>query len=314
MAKYEESKGMFVKNTFIEVEDEEAAHGSHRRASSLPAGFRLQAQCPWDFWDDEPDEIAPSLAGKPADDVLSDTDLSTEAFAMSDGASSEAGQSQRGASAPSRTALKSSARAYRPGGEESGCQDQQVFQDHLSQEVSQAVSHLQSMLSACLNRLEVAAAADGSSFEMVLTPGSQAQNLEGLLSLAKRSLLQWAEKFSTATYVIGFGGKPFAATSDGMGFVATMGYLEDTETACWDSYKWGYCARGQCCRWSHPQKFMLLTVRIDTSLWHQQNWGNCCTQHMHGWESHYCAQPAYQENPYADRSCKWGDSNWALMQ
>eukprot|EP00440_Ansanella_granifera_P026408 gb/GFBE01028687.1/.p1 GENE.gb/GFBE01028687.1/~~gb/GFBE01028687.1/.p1 ORF type:complete len:302 (+),score=63.67 gb/GFBE01028687.1/:1-906(+) len=251
-----QSAAVYVKNTFIEVEEgnvEESASG--RRASSLPASLRLHRKEHVDL-----------------EDTTSDGGHSTEACteALSEGASSDVG-SPASASASSdsagpadegsnrgRVALKSSAKAWAPAAQEP--------EDCFAMEVAQAVAHMQGTLALSgIVTAQVAKGWQGWEIKVGLRSPVPAQQIEALMAMAKQSLLQWAEG-STMTYVMGYCGIPFAQLPGMPGFTVNLGALEDPSCACWDSYRWGFCKRGPVCRWQHPQRVVSCTVRLEMAV------------------------------------------------
>lgn len=160
------------------------------------------------------------------------------------------------------TRLKSSARAWQP---DWGQEAEEAPCDFTS-EVAQAVSCTQAALASTgLVSAEVARTCQGYEIKVTMLGGLQAApQVEGLLTLAKQSLLNWAETNSSFTYVLGYCGRPFQL---GVGcFVAQLGAMEDPDHACWDSYRWGCCKRGNLCRWQHPKQVIPVTVRVETGV------------------------------------------------
>merc|ERR1712232_198880 len=55
---------------------------------------------------------------------------------------------------------------------------------------------------------------------------------------------------STCTYILGYGSRPFIPQSHG--FLTTMCAMRDQSSACWDTYKYGFCHSRKTCPRSHP--------------------------------------------------------------
>jgi len=159
------------------------------------------------------------------------------------------------------TRLKSSAKAWQPNfgqAEEAPCD--------FKREVAHAVSCTQAALARTgLVSTEVARTCQGYEIKVTMLGRPEAAlQVEGLLTLAKQSLLNWAETASSSTYVLGYCGRPFQL---GVGcFVAQLGAMEDPDNACWDSYRWGCCKRGNLCRWQHPKRVIPISVRVEMGL------------------------------------------------
>lgn len=159
------------------------------------------------------------------------------------------------------TRLRSSAKAWQPNfgqAEEAPCD--------FKREVAHAVSCTQVALARTgLVSAEVARTCQGYEIKVNMLGGPEAApQVEGLLTLAKQSLLNWAETNSSFTYVLGYCGRPFQL---GVGcFVAQLGAMEDPDNACWDTYRWGCCKRGNLCRWQHPKQVISIAVRVEMCL------------------------------------------------
>jgi hypothetical protein len=274
-----ESSKLFVKNTFIEVDECNDLQGSLRRSASLPASLRAQ-----EFKQEvEPCKpLAPSRSkckqGTLSEDgTSSDAEPSTEAFgeSASDGSSSDAGGCSRddiGGTGCCRSRLKSSARAYKPQGTVlplalplvalAAVSTVAVDEaDTYSREVLQVVTYIKEILAAIESSLLVEAvhhALTGWHIKVTVPP-ELVHSSEALLTVAKQHLLLFAEG-SQVTYVLGFCGHPFLAQA--AGFTCTLVALEDTSTACWDFYKWGFCKRCTICRWQHPNRAVRLSVDL----------------------------------------------------
>eukprot|EP00930_Biecheleria_cincta_P074496 TRINITY_DN61706_c0_g1_i1.p1 TRINITY_DN61706_c0_g1~~TRINITY_DN61706_c0_g1_i1.p1 ORF type:complete len:292 (+),score=67.27 TRINITY_DN61706_c0_g1_i1:179-1054(+) len=245
----ENAKSVHVRNTFIEVEEEET-HSAAKRTSSLPASFRLTQDEPLcmkkglqlPFRPPRDGSSAGSTGdGSSQDEGLSDVDVSTEA------------PSELSSLQPVRTCLRSGARAWNP------CEEDAVLR-----EIREGAESMRQAIMATGLVMSSNIVLDKNGFE-ILAMSTQDQALEGVLTMAKHSLLQWAET-SSSIYVLGYCHRPFIPLPDGIGFVATMSVLEDTSCCCWDAYKWGYCKRGQQCRWQHPRRLVPLSLRIRSGM------------------------------------------------
>lgn len=252
------SQVLVVRNTFIEVEEAPVETSSRRRCNSLPPSLRFQS-----------DATACFKKSLQSEDGASDTEASTEAFSDS-GSDAGSGTSTAGGPGSSvlsqetttsgRSKLKSSARAYTPGeGQAHVCQF--VGRDNFMQEVATLVLHLQGILMAAGIAKSVEAVEDWQGWRVQLViPQEATEATEGLLTLAKQGMLQWAE-CSSLTYVLGYCAQPFVPQPNG-GFVATLGAMENSSCACWDFYRFGCCKRMQLCRWQHPQRATLFRLDV----------------------------------------------------
>lgn len=72
---------------------------------------------------------------------------------------------------------------------------------------------------------------------------------EAALFKAKQALLDSAEKTKNI-YSIGYLSTPFTTTPDG--FFALLGYMVCIQEACWDTFCYGYCRKGDACKLQHP--------------------------------------------------------------
>eukprot|EP00933_Yihiella_yeosuensis_P004941 TRINITY_DN109352_c0_g1_i1.p1 TRINITY_DN109352_c0_g1~~TRINITY_DN109352_c0_g1_i1.p1 ORF type:complete len:256 (-),score=59.77 TRINITY_DN109352_c0_g1_i1:114-881(-) len=248
MASSQPAQVLVVRKTFIEVEEEPVESSSRRRCSSLPPSQRFQ------------EATACFKKCLPSEDGASDTEASTEAFSDS---GSEAGSGSSTtvsqATASGRSKLKSSARAWQPGEGQVPCQ--LMVRDNFMQEVANLILHIQGILVAAgvAKSVEVVEDWQGWHVQLVI-PQEASQKTEGLLTLAKQGMLQWAE-CSSLTYVLGYCAQPFVPQLNG-GFVATLGAMEDSSCACWDFYRFGCCKRMQLCRWQHPQRAVLFHLDV----------------------------------------------------
>lgn len=273
-----ESSKLFVKNTFIEVDERSDPQGAVRRSSSLPASLRTQE------FKQEVELCRPLLPSLPKckqatpseDGTSSDVEPSTEvtdvtseesdhAFneSASDGSFSDAGRCSRddvgGSAGSCRSRLKSSARAYKPQG--AVLPLALPLADTYSREVLQVVTYIKETLAAIESSLLVEAvhhALTGWHIKITVPP-EFIHSSEALLTVAKQYLLLFAEG-SQVTYVLGYCGHPFLAQP--AGFTCTLVALEDTSTACWDFYKWGFCKRCTICRWKHSTRAVRLCVDL----------------------------------------------------
>lgn len=248
----ETTKSVHVRNTFIEIEEEEGMHSAAKRTSSLPASFRLTQedeslctkkglQLP--FRTPRAGSSSRSTGdGSSQDGGLSDVDVSTEA------------PSELSSLQPARTCLRSCAKAWSP------CEEE----DAVLREIREGAETLRQAVMATGLAMSCEIVSDKNGFE-ILAIATQDQALQGVLNMAKQSLLQWAES-SSSIYVLGYCHRPFIPLPDGIGFVATMSLMEDTSCCCWDAYKWGYCKRGQQCRWQHPRRLVPLSLRIQSAM------------------------------------------------
>jgi hypothetical protein len=275
-----ESSKLFVKNTFIEVDERRELPGAVRRSASLPASLRAQE------FKEEVELCVPFLSSRSKcsqgalseDGTSSDAEPSTEAFGefASDGSSSDAGGCSRddivGSAGSCRSRLKSSARAYKPQGTVlplalplaalAAVSTVTVDEaDTYSKEVLQVVSYIKDTLAAIDSSFLVEAVHHSLTgwHINVTVPQELIHSSEALLTVAKQHLLVFAEG-SQVTYVLGYCGHPFLAQP--AGFTCTLVALEDTSTACWDFYKWGFCKRCTICRWQHPHRAVRLSVDL----------------------------------------------------
>eukprot|EP00930_Biecheleria_cincta_P050151 TRINITY_DN3532_c0_g1_i1.p1 TRINITY_DN3532_c0_g1~~TRINITY_DN3532_c0_g1_i1.p1 ORF type:complete len:282 (+),score=47.43 TRINITY_DN3532_c0_g1_i1:207-1052(+) len=268
---------VFVKNTFIDIEDQEGANappssGARRRAASAPPS--LHGGCMASFEDSKSDgeastqvceevsSLCGSGTGSEADtSYLSHCQGSYGATRLKSSARAwqpNWGQELSVDDDSTVTRLKSSAKAWQPNfgqAEEVSCD--------FDQEVAHAVSWTQAALARTgLVTTEMARTCQGYEIKVSMLGGPEAAlRFEGLLTLAKQSLLNWAETASSSTYVLGYSGRPFQL---GVGcFVAQLAAMEDPDNACWDSYRWGCCTRGGLCRWQHPKQVIPIAVRVE---------------------------------------------------
>lgn len=111
--------------------------------------------------------------------------------------------------------------------------------------------------------------------------GLQTFDFVKILATLKMVFLAAAES-SEETYVMGYDGKPFAATGTGKnttwGFSAKLSSVPaaQQDTTCWDTYRTGFCPRQSTCRWCHPLDSDLLNVvvmlrQVDQCFTPQQN-------------------------------------------
>jgi len=97
--------------------------------------------------------------------------------------------------------------------------------------------------------------------------GLQTFDFVKILATLKMVLLDAAAS-SEETYVMGYLGKPFAATGTGKnttwGFSAQLSSVPalQHDTTCWDTYRTGFCPRTSTCRWCHPLDSDLLNVVV----------------------------------------------------
>lgn len=244
----EATTSVHVRNTFIEIEEEET-HSAARRTSSMPASFRLTQddslytkglQLP--FRRPRGGSSARSTDdGSSQDGGLSDADVSTEA------------PSELSTLQPARTGLRSCARAWNP-----------TEEDAALREIREGVESMRQVIMATRLVLSCELVSSTNSFE-ILAMSAQDQSVESVMTMAKQSLLSWAET-SSCIYVLGYCHRPFLPLTDGIGFVATMSVLEDSSCCCWDAYKYGNCKRGQLCRWQHPRRMVPVSLRIQSGM------------------------------------------------
>lgn len=246
----ETTKSVHVRNTFIEIEEEEMPSAA-KRTSSLPASFRLaqedESPCTkkglqLPFLVPRAGSSSRSTDGSSQDGALSDVDVSTEA------------PSELSSLQPVRTCLRSCAKAWNP------CEEDPVLR-----EIREGAETLRQAVMATGLAVSCEIVSDKNGGFEILAIATQDQALEGVLTMAKHTLLQWAES-SSSIYVLGYCHRPFVPLLDGIGFVATMSLMEDTSCCCWDAYKWGYCKRGQQCRWQHPRRLVPLSLRIQSGM------------------------------------------------
>lgn len=237
-----------VRNTFIEIEEEET-HSAARRTSSMPASFRLTQ-------DDSASTKGLNLPfrqpcagssarstgdGSSQDGGLSDADVSTEA------------PSELSTLQPVRTGLRSRARAWKP-----------TEEDAVLREIREGVESMRQAIMATGLLMSCQLVSSTNGFE-ILAMSAQDQSVESVMTMAKHFLIKWAEA-SSCIYVLGYCHRPFFPLPDGIGFVATMSVLEDSSCCCWDAYKYGSCQRGQQCRWQHPRRLVPVTLRIQSGM------------------------------------------------
>lgn len=268
---------VIVKNTFLDVPGT-TERAPARRSNSLPPALRLFAQA---IPEDESvhglppatevslttsdRSCSPSPASKPytASEASTEEPVEEEECSASDNASlaevARGASSSTGMASTGRMKLSSKAKAWEP----TSVLKDPAF-DALAVEVEQIMTNTKLVLEA-----EVLSGGVG----FVLATGWQGSSLlihlnqehaamaEAVLNMAKQALLQAAE-ISAATYVLGYKGQPFSPQPGG--FVATLGALWDTSSACWDTYMWGCCNRHNC-RWQHPSHTALVSVTIEVS-------------------------------------------------
>lgn len=113
-------------------------------------------------------------------------------------------------------------------------------------------------------RVDIVEGAMGGTFSMVAHTRGPFRNLRSLLAMVKSALVTSTEH-SQGTYILGYDVKPFTKI-DKCSFSTTLATIPDEQqrTACWDSYKHGFCPRRISCRWTHPSEtqVMRLIVRV----------------------------------------------------
>jgi hypothetical protein len=79
-----------------------------------------------------------------------------------------------------------------------------------------------------------------------------------VISAAKQSLLSAAAE-SENSYIMGYDLQPFTDI-DACSFSATIGCVPPAHrnTACWDTYMYGFCPRAGSCRWDHPSEMDIM--------------------------------------------------------
>lgn len=93
-----------------------------------------------------------------------------------------------------------------------------------------------------------------------MRPETPACDKEAILERVQGALLKAAEE-SQSVYVMGYALRPFTPTDDG--FAAMLGGMHDDGWACWDMLQKGFCARkGACCK-QHPASMIPIYVEID---------------------------------------------------
>lgn len=110
--------------------------------------------------------------------------------------------------------------------------------------------------------VQVTQGAMGGTWTMVANTHAPSRNPRYLLAMVKSALLSSAE-LSRDTYIMGYDVKPFTKI-DKCSFTTTIATIPDSEqnTACWDTYKNGYCPRRMTCRWCHPSETQVIRLII----------------------------------------------------
>lgn len=103
---------------------------------------------------------------------------------------------------------------------------------------------------------------------------------EPVLSRVKDALLHSAEQ-SENTYILGYGAQPFN-NLDNMSFSANIASVPNDDTACWETYEEGFCARCATCRWDHPSDInqVRVIVMIQKASPPRGSWRSSITGHM----------------------------------
>lgn len=72
-----------------------------------------------------------------------------------------------------------------------------------------------------------------------------------LFDHAQKALLQGAQE-SGNVYVLGSASNPFSPMP--LGFGAALAEMEDSKTACWNSFAHGFCESPSTCQREHPKR------------------------------------------------------------
>lgn len=84
---------------------------------------------------------------------------------------------------------------------------------------------------------------------------------ESLLSCAKQGIVESTRQACSCAHLLGKCRTPLLRSRQG--FQVTLGTMEDPNRACWDLYRDGWCRRGSCCHWKHPERSIQIEVAIE---------------------------------------------------
>eukprot|EP00933_Yihiella_yeosuensis_P062512 TRINITY_DN65476_c0_g1_i1.p1 TRINITY_DN65476_c0_g1~~TRINITY_DN65476_c0_g1_i1.p1 ORF type:complete len:300 (-),score=70.18 TRINITY_DN65476_c0_g1_i1:195-1094(-) len=284
------SSGVFIRNTFVELEDvEKETREKAVRSMSVPTFARLSAQ---GLSKEQKQESADDVHKQDSASTSEDEDLSTknnsevevpETFDVCSFCTfSSDCQQQCKFTTPMCQHIASS---DNDDDNDGGASD--VVSEVSTIYPSDSVSNVGSGQSRQARRLETAGAEIFRSVAAAIVLAMQASGLvleatlsqaqfgwqvvakmprealgvhkDFLLTVAKEAALQAAAD-SEATYVLGYGHQPFMTSP--MGFSALLGYVADHSQACWDTLKYGSCYYGANCHWKHPDLRATLNVVV----------------------------------------------------
>lgn len=258
-----------VKNTFIDVCEDSPSLCLMRQSVSAPATPRGHTSSspstvdllPFNF-------ISPKMcsATSASEDSTSafdsdETDFSDDASTTSVGtdAVGVALSLSELLAPPVRTKLSTRAKAWAP------CQSKGIgpsFSPEVKGQFAEITAAAQAALMKCASVQQVATTQKDTAWSLEAT--CQLQHLvhaQPTLEFAKLALKRATEQ-SKNIYIVGYAASPFKASPTGLGFSVQLAMVDEEASICWDVLTTGNCHRGCSCRWKHPEKKVLLNVRI----------------------------------------------------
>jgi hypothetical protein len=260
---------IMVKNTFVDIDTKDpTAPLRTRRSSSIPCTWKpgLFIECDSPHSDDSTMAFSDSGSQDVADcaTICSDcTDLCVNAGARWADISEDL-ETSADETVPSKVTLTLAEMVPTENSCQTGdCKVRSKLrsQAQLFRSVRQPPADLQAVIARTVTALKsskdivdvkVHDGGMGGTTMIVAESSSEDPNALWTLSLAKDAFLSSAEQ-SESTYILGYGAMPFS-NLDNLSFSCRIACMAEAhqDSACWDFYEKGHCARCTTCHWHHP--------------------------------------------------------------
>jgi len=240
-----------IKNTFIDVIDDDSSPSALKRSASAPPTPRGAHSSPL-----SPilrvDSLGAWSEASTSSEVATDVEISDDSCGESV-ASDSGGITLTLAEllpppppqAPSRTKLSTSAKAWAPS-------HRVGMPPDVKSQFSEVLAGAQAALMSCACVQQVGSVQrEDTWFLEASCKQADLPSAHSNLALAKQAMLCAAQK-SDKIRILGYERTPFAPTSGGFGFSAQLAFVEDEASACWNLMATGACRHRCGCRWQHP--------------------------------------------------------------
>lgn len=251
-----------IKNTFIEVFEDQSFPQSLRRSASAPPTPRGTGASPHDTWD----ITSPMKPSRSESSISTDAEMDPFDDSCGESVASDSGgvtltlaELLPAPEVPSRTKLSASAKVWAPNRRVGGALQ---MPSDVKKEFTTILTAAQTALMSCARVQQVGSMQREENWLLEASClHADLPNAHMSLGIAKQAML-YATAESKNIRVLGYNRTPFAPISSCLGFSAKFAFVDDEASACWNLLATGACRHGCNCRWQHPTYVVTMNVTI----------------------------------------------------